>query len=231
MAPAARIRAGPMADPTSLLPPARRGETPADTTADRSAIPSAMGNEGGGEAGPDGALGNAYDAAVDKAPWGNLVSESEESEEEEDPEDGNDQKDDGTESSVDLGDLSGTETPSGMTSVTSTLASGLDTRSPADLRKRSSAMSRTDGADTPESSALLPQAAPLAEEPPKQLYHVVEQQQVGVGNSHLFESIRPAARYSACSPATTLSSRLIRVRTRSKRLKKRPYWKCSANGN
>lgn len=142
--------------------------------------------EGGGEAGPDGALGNSYDAAVDKAPWGNLVSESEESEEEEDPEDGNDQKDDGTESSVDLGDLSGTETPSGMTSVTSTLASGLDTPESIDLRKRSSAMSMTDGADTPESSALLPQAAPLAEEPPKQLYHVVEQQQVGVGNSHLF---------------------------------------------
>lgn len=131
--------------------------------------------------GADGNGGNgAGEALVDRSHWAELGSESEEepaSGDEGDDGGGGEGESDGT-ASVDLGDLSGAATPSGLASVggSTTGLSGLETPgdSHVDLRKRA-------GAETPESSLAV-----SAQQEPKTLYTVVPEAAVAVGAGQFF---------------------------------------------
>lgn len=92
---------------------------------------------------------------------------------------GGDDETDGT-ASVDLGDLSGAATPSGMASVggSTTGLSGMETPdSHVDLRKRA-------GAETPDSSLAM--SAGYGDEGPKTLYTVVPESTAAVGAGQFF---------------------------------------------
>jgi splicing factor 3B subunit 2 len=129
-----------------------------------------------------GVGGGAGDAGVDRSHWAELGSESEEEPGDDDGDEGGGgggDESDGT-ASVDLGDLSGGATPSGLASVggSTTGLSGLDTPdSHVDLRKRA-------GAETPDSSLAVSTQGAL--EPPKTLYTVVPESAVGVGAGQFF---------------------------------------------
>lgn len=106
---------------------------------------------------------------VNRTLWGEMTEAVEESEEEEEEEEGDEIPD--VEMEADPTDMSGLETPAteaGMSSVTT----GLETPETIDLRKRRS------GFDSPDTSGI--------DNPPKELYQVVEEKAQKVGGGHLF---------------------------------------------
>ena len=132
-----------------------------------------------GENGANG-HGGGGEAAIDRSHWAELGSESEPEPESEDEDGGGEDETDGT-ASVDLGDLSGAATPSGMASVggSTTGLSGMETPdSHVDLRKRA-------GAETPESSLAM-SAGHADDGAPKTLYTVVPETAAAVGAGQFF---------------------------------------------